>query len=104
MFRCSGSSFRNFYCCSGGNKNKSRSDHETIATVDVDARSIIKTVITAKSKTKSAVVEFDLNSLCLSLSKEELTALTVVLLKETLQEAGNPVSGKKSDLINRLLS
>ncbi len=39
-----------------------------------------------------------------SLSAEELTSLTVVQLKEKLKESGLAVSGKKSDLVNRLLA
>ncbi len=38
------------------------------------------------------------------LSEEELTKLTVVVLKEKLKEAGLPVSGKKSELVARLLT
>jgi len=38
------------------------------------------------------------------LTRDELTALTVPLLKEKLREAGKPVSGKKIVLIDRLLS
>mmetsp|Transcript_32685 Transcript_32685/g.33029 ORF Transcript_32685/g.33029 Transcript_32685/m.33029 type:complete len:286 (-) Transcript_32685:225-1082(-) len=91
-------------------ENKSRSDHETIATVDVDVdvemdvdAGFIDETVTATSETK-AVVESDvLDPLCSS-SRDELTALTVVVLKEKLREAGKPVSGKKSVLIDRLLS
>jgi hypothetical protein len=37
-------------------------------------------------------------------SAEDLSSLTVVELKEKLKVAGKPVSGKKADLIERLLS
>lgn len=36
--------------------------------------------------------------------KSELESLTVVVIKEKLREAGLPVSGRKADLIERLLS
>mmetsp|Transcript_3003 Transcript_3003/g.6544 ORF Transcript_3003/g.6544 Transcript_3003/m.6544 type:complete len:678 (+) Transcript_3003:88-2121(+) len=39
-----------------------------------------------------------------TMSRDELTILTVPLLKDKLREAGKPVSGKKSDLIDRLLA
>jgi hypothetical protein len=39
-----------------------------------------------------------------SLSKEQLTCLTVVQLKEKLRDSGARVSGNKEELINRLLS
>ena len=37
-------------------------------------------------------------------SRDELTTLTVPSLKEKLREAGKPVSGKKAELIDRLLA
>jgi len=74
-----------------------------VETVDVDAGSIDETVTATKSETK-AVVESGVPNSLLSLSRKELTALTVVVLKEKLREAGKPVSGKKSVLIDRLLS
>lgn len=37
-------------------------------------------------------------------SRDELMTLTVPLLKDKLREAGMPVSGKKADLVDRLLS
>ena len=40
----------------------------------------------------------------LGMSKDDLMSLTVPLLKDKLREAGKPVSGKKADLIDRLLS
>lgn len=39
-----------------------------------------------------------------SFSEEELSKLTVPVLKEKLKEAGLPVSGKKAELISRLLA
>jgi hypothetical protein len=39
-----------------------------------------------------------------SLSKEQLSCLTVVQLKEKLRDSGAKVSGKKEELINRLLN
>ena len=39
-----------------------------------------------------------------SLGEEELLKLTVVALKEKLRDAGLPVSGKKSELVDRLLT
>ena len=39
----------------------------------------------------------------LAISRDELTSLTVPLLKEKLREVGMPVSGKKAELIDRLL-
>lgn len=39
-----------------------------------------------------------------SLSRDQLMSLTVPLLKEKLRETGKPVSGKKADLIDRLLA
>lgn len=39
-----------------------------------------------------------------SLTEEELSKLTIPLLKEKLRDAGLPVSGKKSELISRLLT
>mmetsp|Transcript_32684 Transcript_32684/g.33028 ORF Transcript_32684/g.33028 Transcript_32684/m.33028 type:complete len:281 (-) Transcript_32684:172-1014(-) len=85
-------------------ENKTRNKDETVATVDVDVDAgFIDETVTATSETK-AVVESDvLDPLCSS-SRDELTALTVVVLKEKLREAGKPVSGKKSVLIDRLLS
>lgn len=38
-----------------------------------------------------------------SMTEEELSGLTVPVLKEKLKEAGLPVSGRKADLISRLL-
>ena len=38
-----------------------------------------------------------------AMSRDELTSLTVPLLKEKLRESGKPVSGKKAELIDRLL-
>eukprot|EP00592_Proboscia_alata_P024944 CAMPEP_0194446346 /NCGR_PEP_ID=MMETSP0176-20130528/128384_1 /TAXON_ID=216777 /ORGANISM="Proboscia alata, Strain PI-D3" /LENGTH=861 /DNA_ID=CAMNT_0039273043 /DNA_START=156 /DNA_END=2741 /DNA_ORIENTATION=+ len=38
-----------------------------------------------------------------NVSEEELSKMTVVQLKEKLREAGKPVSGKKAELIERLL-
>lgn len=39
-----------------------------------------------------------------SISEEELSQCTIPVLKEKLREAGLPVSGKKSELIERLLA
>jgi len=39
-----------------------------------------------------------------SASEEELAGLTVVALKQRLRELGRPVSGRKADLIARILS
>ena len=37
-------------------------------------------------------------------SRDELMALPLPLLKDMVREAGLPVSGKKADLVDRLLS
>ena len=39
-----------------------------------------------------------------SMSRDELASLTVPSLKEKLREAGKPVSGKKAELVDRLLA
>ena len=39
-----------------------------------------------------------------SMSRDELASLTVPSLKEKLSEAGKPVSGKKAELVDRLLA
>jgi len=39
-----------------------------------------------------------------NLDEAQLTSMTVPQLKEKLREAGKPVSGRKSELIERLLS
>jgi len=39
-----------------------------------------------------------------SISRDELMSFTVPLLKEKLREAGKPVSGRKADLVDRLLA
>jgi len=58
---------------------------------------------TSESEPKLAAVVADSETLD-SLSRNELMALTVVVLKEKLREVGKPVSGKKSELIDRLVS
>eukprot|EP00560_Eucampia_antarctica_P004549 CAMPEP_0197833634 /NCGR_PEP_ID=MMETSP1437-20131217/19648_1 /TAXON_ID=49252 ORGANISM="Eucampia antarctica, Strain CCMP1452" /NCGR_SAMPLE_ID=MMETSP1437 /ASSEMBLY_ACC=CAM_ASM_001096 /LENGTH=702 /DNA_ID=CAMNT_0043437809 /DNA_START=156 /DNA_END=2264 /DNA_ORIENTATION=+ len=54
-------------------------------------------------ETVIATLESAVPSESSSLSREDLTTLTVPLLKEKLREAGKPVSGKKIELIDRLL-
>jgi hypothetical protein len=64
-----------------------------------DESSSAEEIMVTEEETESAIKESSP-----SISEENLSSLTVPLLKEKLRDAGLPVSGKKAELIERLLT
>ena len=80
----------------------------TIVTEDDDDEEDAEEVIESAIVTEEAEIESILDTAADEsppvLSKEELSSLTVLQLKEKLRASGLRVSGKKAELIERLLN
>merc|ERR1719491_742387 len=73
-------------------------------TVQIETEVAVETVTdTIVSTDSEAAIEEEESTNDTMFSREDLMALTVPLLKEKLRSAGLPVSGRKADLVDRLL-
>merc|ERR1712161_91077 len=73
-------------------------------TVQIETEVAVETVTdTIVSADSEAAIEEEESTNDTMFSREDLMALTVPLLKEKLRSAGLPVSGRKADLVDRLL-